>query len=283
MDIESQYKTLDKICPFRYGQGSKKRTRHEFFENICTEIQAYILGLHTADGYVDYKKQMFRYIVQSQDIELIYLLKDTIGVDARLWTRDARSFIYNNKSSYSKESCGIDIYSKKIRDDLIKLKVGPNKTYNEIPLPNLDETLIRHFIRGYFDGDGCFTWGTTKATYKEKTYYKIWNKVVIISKTKTLLANIQTYLATKGINSSIDYKYQGDYWSFEIRQKESILTFFHFIYDDSNFYLKRKYEKFNHYVNTEVSQLIAEHRNAQKVNVSNSNNPSKSVEHPDES
>lgn len=34
------------------------------------------------------------------------------------------------------------------------------------------------------------------------------------------------------------------------------------LYNDSNFYLKRKFEKFNYYVNTEVSQIIADHRNA---------------------
>lgn len=44
--------------------------------------------------------------------------------------------------------------------------------------------------------------------------------------------------------------------------------------------MKRKYDKFNHYVNTEVTQLIAEYRNAQKVNVKESNNPSTSAEHP---
>ena len=55
---------------------------------------------------------------------------------------------------------------------------------------------------------------------------------------------------------------------------------FKLFYEDSNFYLKRKYEKFNHFVNTEVTQLIAEYRNAQKVSVSDSNNPSTSAEHP---
>jgi len=35
-----------------------------------------------------------------------------------------------------------------------------------------------------------------------------------------------------------------------------------FIEDNANFYLTRKFEKFNHYVNTEVTQLIAEYRNA---------------------
>lgn len=41
-----------------------------------------------------------------------------------------------------------------------------------------------------------------------------------------------------------------------------IKKLFDLLYQDSNFYLNRKYKKFNYYANTEVSQLIAEHRNA---------------------
>lgn len=65
-----------------------------------------------------------------------------------------------------------------------------------------------------------------------------------------------------------------------ISAKESFKKMYHYLYDNSNFYLKRKYLKFNHYANTEVTQLIDEYRNAQKVNVSESNNPSTSTEHP---
>lgn len=42
----------------------------------------------------------------------------------------------------------------------------------------------------------------------------------------------------------------------------NIKNLFHFLYDDSNFYGNRKYKKFSYYVNTEVSQLIADHCNA---------------------
>jgi len=55
---------------------------------------------------------------------------------------------------------------------------------------------------------------------------------------------------------------------------------YYLFYKDSYFYLNRKYNKFNHYVNTEETQLIAELRNAQKLNVSNSDNTSTSAEHP---
>lgn len=46
------------------------------------------------------------------------------------------------------------------------------------------------------------------------------------------------------------------------------------------YYLSRKFNKFNHYVNTEVTQLIVEYRNAQEMSVIESNNSPKSVEHP---
>lgn len=155
MTKEEQFKILDEICPFYCGKGTAKRTRHNFFTNISTELQSYILGLHTADGCIDHKKQMFRYRVQPEDAELIYLLKDTIGKDARVYLEKPRNI--TNKGvvvGYSRGDYGIDIYSKKIRDDLTSLNVGYRKTYNEIPIPKIDISLIKHFIRGYFDGDG---------------------------------------------------------------------------------------------------------------------------------
>lgn len=57
--------------------------------------------------------------------------------------------------------------------------------------------------------------------------------------------------------------------------KSEVSKLYHYLYDDANFYLSRK---FSYYVNTEVSQLIADHRNAQEVNVNESNNPPTSAE-----
>ena len=62
--------------------------------------------------------------------------------------------------------------------------------------------------------------------------------------------------------------------------KKEVEKIFHLLYDNSNFYLSRKFNKFNYYVNTEVSQLIADHRNAQEVSAIENNNLPKSVGHP---
>lgn len=61
---------------------------------------------------------------------------------------------------------------------------------------------------------------------------------------------------------------------------KKVKQIFNLLYESSEFYLSRKFNKFNHYVNTEVTQLIAEYRNAQEVNVNESNNPPKSSEQP---
>lgn len=158
MNKEEQIKILDKVCPFYCGKGTKRRTRHAFFENIVTEIQAYILGLHTADGCIDDKKQMFRLRLKLEDTDTIYLVKDIIALDARIYIDNARPITKNGiVIGKNTGDCGIDIYSKKIKDDLTNLHVGHRKTYNEIPLPNINQELIRHFIRGYFDGDGSMS------------------------------------------------------------------------------------------------------------------------------
>ena len=51
---------------------------------------------------------------------------------------------------------GVDITSAQLCQDLVNLGIGYRKSYEDLKLPNIDKSLIRHFIRGYFDGDGCF-------------------------------------------------------------------------------------------------------------------------------
>ena len=67
--------------------------------------------------------------------------------------------------------------------DLRKFGLGNNKAKNVEELPNISEELIRHFIRGYFDGDGCIyeSTSTTKSNNK-KYYYKVFAVEIIGNK-----------------------------------------------------------------------------------------------------
>lgn len=279
MNKEEQINYLNKYCPFKFGPHSKRRVRQNFFESIDTEIQAYLLGFHTADGCCNPDKGTVRFSLQERDSEIIYLYKDFISPDARIFVPQKRK-LFDKKTGgvYDrKDLFGIDIYSKPICDSLTKHGVGKNKTYLQINIPKMNDDLIRHFIRGYFDGDGCLTWTVLGQNTSRPNLIR--GHVFFTSKTETLLKDIQEYFLKNGILCNILHEVKKEVYSLRVSRGQ-LPKLFKLFYEDSNFYLKRKYEKFNHFVNTEATQLIAEYRNAQEVNVIDSNNPPTSVEHP---
>lgn len=94
-----------------------------------------------------------------------------------------------------------------------------------------------------------------------------------------MLSDIQKVLSKNDINVNINYLKRDDMYRISTSSKSEVSKLYHYLYSDANFYLSRKFNKFSYYVNTEVSQLIADHRNAQEVNVNESNNPPTSAEH----
>ena len=53
MEIQKQKELLNKICPLKKGYvNSRREVRVDFFNNIQTEIQAYLLGFYVADGSI---------------------------------------------------------------------------------------------------------------------------------------------------------------------------------------------------------------------------------------
>lgn len=282
MNKQEQIKYIEEHYPFSYGIHSNRRIRQNFFSKIETELQAYILGLYASDGSIDEKRKTFRIHMQESDIDLIYLIKDIIAPDSRTWTLENRVCISprDGKEYKGHSSFGVDINSSKICNDLVNLGIGYNKTYKENHIPKMDADLIRHFIRGYFDGDGSIVGSYIKADPKWKKNENFRTYVSICCKTRTILDDIQQYLNKYSINSRIGYYKRDNMYDIRI-SKSQLPKLYDLFYKDSNFYMQRKHNKFYHYVNTEVTQLIAEYRNAQEVNVNESNNPPTSVERPE--
>ena len=122
MTKEEQIKFIEENCPYECGRLSTRRIRATFFNEIKTEIQAYLLGFHCADGCVDPTHNTFRVQLQERDAEIIYLYKDFIAPDSRLFTHEPRScFDKKQQKFYTKgRMFGIDVYCKKLNDGLEK-------------------------------------------------------------------------------------------------------------------------------------------------------------------
>lgn len=269
MNKKEQLELIEEKYPLYKNNTSNRKIRHDFFKNVQTEIQAYLLGFYAADGSVDEKRKMLRLKLNAQDKEIVELYK-IISPEARTFEDGG----YESKATVRGHTVktgdvyGIEITSIVLVNDLVDYGFGYRKTYLESHLPDIPKEFMRHFIRGYFDGDGCITCAVRdpKPVHLQKPKDSKKSRVVqcaqIDSKTITLVSDIRNFIATYNINLNYSYLKRDDMHRIGISSKEGVAKLFHFLYDDSNFYLQRKFDKFNYYVNTEVSQIIADHRNA---------------------
>lgn len=277
MNKQEQIKFIEDNYPLTTNHISNRRIRHSIFSKIETELQAYLLGFYAADGNINEKRKTFRIHLKKQDSELVYLYKDVISPDARTFiVQEHKAIGRNGKEIIAHESFGVDITSAELCNDLVNLQIGYNKSYCDLHIPNIPKELIRHFIRGYFDGDGCFTVWLSQEKGKSD---RIRGKFDVCAKSASILNEFIKFFSQHDIKLNLNYLKRDDMYRITTSNKKEVQKIYNLLYKDSYFYLSRKFNKFNHYVNTEVTQLIAEHRNAQEVNAKESNNPPKSVEH----
>lgn len=129
-------------------RNSKRPFKNRYiFDKIDTEEKAYWLGFLYADGSVGSKEDKIELSLAACDYNHIQKFKDFIGLD--------------NKISYRKKQNAYrySFRDKTFKEVLIKQGCVPKKSLI-LTFPTIDQVpveLIRHFIRGYFDGDGYFT------------------------------------------------------------------------------------------------------------------------------
>lgn len=274
-------KELIEQCPLFKNGTSKRNIRHNFFNTINFEEQAYLLGFIFADGSVNEERHTLSININKQDCYIIELLKD---ISPEAYIREQKSYesiaTVRGHTVKNHGSIRADIASKILLEDLKKYGVVQNKTYTNMHLPTVSNNiLLKHFIRGYFDGDGCFTQSLHKPNPKNREVnYAVKARWEICSKTSSILLEIQKYFTSFDIKTNINYIKRDDMYRLATSSRKEIIKIFNFIFKNCNYSLPRKYNKLEYYVNTEVTQLIAEYRNAQEVNVNESNNPPTSLE-----
>ena len=116
-----------------------------FFDVIDNENKAYFLGLMFADGNVQSNGNFYRTRLglHKKDELIIEKFKKVIGFNGplyRTWDRTT-----------------IQLANKKIGESLISHGCVLNKTLVLKYPQTIPAHLTNHFIRGYFDGDGCLS------------------------------------------------------------------------------------------------------------------------------
>lgn len=133
---------------------------HNYFKFINTEEKAYILGFLYADGYNSDKQVIIEQL--EQDVDILEKINRALNADNQI--------IRNVQKVNNKIKCRLCYSSVEMCTDLANLGCFRNKSLTCTFPTFLDKSLIRHFIRGYFDGDGCVWVGKRKTmTVKDKT------------------------------------------------------------------------------------------------------------------
>lgn len=223
-------------------------------KEVVNEEQAYTLGFFMADGY-------------NSGMQAGINLKTS---DSYILERMKNCFSNEIKTQHYKNYDSFVISSMVICNNLRKLGIVKQKSVVGKRMPKLKPELIRHFIRGYFDGDGT--------VFVCKSRKNNFLKCNICSSTQGILKQIQDVLSNEDIVSAInvekrigkEYRINGkrvsiatmDMFRLFIRRKSSIEKFFHYLYDDATIYLERKYRLFAEnqemfvykHVNTELTK-----------------------------
>ena len=143
------------------GLNNKGNRIEDYFSNIDTPEKAYLLGLIQTDGNVtDRKNHSMLSITQHEDYA--WYIEDML--------LDFSSYICNVKDRKCRQ---LQLGSKTLVNDLIKLGIVPNKVKNQtdsniITLwESVPDEFKGDFIRGCIDGDGYVTFFTQKNAINE--------------------------------------------------------------------------------------------------------------------
>ena len=209
-----------------------------YFETIDNEKKAYWLGFITADGSItssnkETKSLRLRINIHERDKSILEMLKNDLNATVVI-----KHFISKGDRNYrDSPQVKIELNSNKLCEDLIRHGLCQNKTYG-FELPQLKTKYIRHYLRGYFDGDGHV--GFVERKNSDKTRFNF----EIVSKTIKILQYFQTELQKYNIKINIYQRKSNGMFRLMTASKKEGLKLFHYLYDNSYTYIKRKHDVF---------------------------------------
>jgi len=210
-----------------------------FFKKIDNDIKSYWLGFLYADFGIT--SQGISTSLNLQDIELINKFKEDIR-----YTGSPTFFEKILDGGKIETYIRFVISSVELRKDLINLGCIPRKSFT-LTFPNSDivsDSLVRHFIRGYFDGNGCvyINPNASKETGTTRGYITIVGAKNLIDGIKTKVVEL-TNIKQQSIKVS-NVKHSPGISLLRIFRMDALKIFKDFLYVNSTRHLTRKKDKY---------------------------------------
>jgi hypothetical protein len=210
---------------------------YHYFDEIDTEEKAYWLGFLTADGWINKNDKSNAGVtgveLQYGDINHLKKFNKSIGGNYQITDRWRTCSLSKDKDK-KYHMCNIRIFSLTMYDALVNKGFTKDKSY-DFHIPNLRKDLIKHYIRGYFDGDGCLCF--TNQSFN----------INFTTASKMLIDDVANILKSENFNiceSSYISDFSTTMYRLDIYSQQDKINFLDWIYKDCNMYLDRKYKKY---------------------------------------
>jgi hypothetical protein len=205
----------------------------KYFDNIDSEHKAYFLGFLYADGTNNESTGQVRIGLRVQDIEILQKLSQ------KIYKKD-RVKIYKKSPNLAY----LVFNNKNMSKQLAQKGCMKNKTF-KLTFPNfIEDHLLPHFMRGFFDGDGSLSYSNTK----QKTGYVGKKFYLSFTSTTNMLYGISKLLEDKfQANYYITKRWKernNDNYSLKMTSVAKMELFCDWMYKDATIFLDRKYKKY---------------------------------------
>ena len=200
------------------------------FDVIDTEDKAYWLGFLYADGNIRKDRPCLELSLGEKDKDHLIKFKNFM---------ESKHSI-SRKESKLGNSFRISICDERLKNGLVKNGCFPDKSLS-LKFPTEEQVpkhLIYHFIRGYFDGDGCLC-----ITEKSLSCELIGTEDFLNS-----LKELYPQFRFKKIFRLGSKANPKNNYKIVFQAKKYIEIFLKSIYSDANIYLDRKFEKYNQFL-----------------------------------
>lgn len=211
---------------------------YHFFEKIDTEEKAYWLGFISADGWISKNNETGSGCVgielQYGDIEHLKKFNKSISGNYRITDKWKTCSLSLKNPEKKNHMCSIRVYSTVMYNSLVSLGLTSNKSF-DLFFPNIPNELRKHYLRGYFDGNGCFSVSNNHLNVSFCTASeKMKNDLICVCKEEGF--SFCDY-------SSID-EFGVKVYRPELNGLKEKIRFLNYLYDESNVYLERKQKKY---------------------------------------
>ncbi len=210
----------DNGIEFRKATKDLYNLNENFFEIIDNEIKSYWLGFIAADGTVGTSDNIIGIELHRKDLNHLYKLKSALNSNHKIYHRQ-------NRIASRLQFC-----NGKIKNDLINHSITPAKSLTLKFPTTIPDDLIRHFIRGYFDGDGSVSLTGVKSCRLELICTKEFSGKILEVFQSVSNAGEKLKLVQIGKNT-FRVKIDTGKYAFKVLQ---------YLYEDSEVYLDRKHD-----------------------------------------